>query len=283
MDLAAEPCFNQPEEVCKKINPKKYLKDHLSQGVRPKDNRRLFSYRSVVGNVNFIKNCCGSSIVKIGSTTVICGIKNEVTSPSKRFQNKGLLDIDCKLSDHCNVSLNHKNRVVLLKQCVSLLQKLFIGLKIVDLESLCIAKGELVWLLKADIVCLDYDGGFWDAAVMALHLALSSTKLPVIEYSPENERFVLQENTLVDLPVGKFPLATSFGVFQDFVFTDPSFEEEQLCSSFFVVVVQDNAVKITQKRGGYPISDVKLMECINVAASRYKIMEDVIRAILENR
>lgn len=74
--------------------------------------------------------------------------------------------------------------------------------------------GELVWLLKADIVCLDYDGGFWDAAVMALHLALSSTKLPVIEYSPENERFVLQENTLVDLPVGKFPLATSFGVFQ---------------------------------------------------------------------
>lgn len=76
---------------------------------------------------------------------------------------------------------------------------------------------------------------------------------------------------------------TFFFQFKDFVFTDPSFEEEQLCSSFFVVVVQDNAVKITQKRGGYPISDVKLMECINVAASRYKIMEDVIRAILENR
>uniref|UniRef100_A0A0A9W0G6 Ribosomal RNA-processing protein 43 n=1 Tax=Lygus hesperus TaxID=30085 RepID=A0A0A9W0G6_LYGHE len=277
---SVDTSYSRPEEVCKKIHPKKYLKDHLTQGVRPRDRRKLFSYRSVIGNINLIKNCCGSSIVKIGNTTVVCGIKHEVTSPSKRLHNKGLVDINCKLSDHCNVSQSHKNRVVQLRQCTNLLQKLFIGLKIIDLESLCIAKGELVWFLKADIVCLNYDGGFWDSAVMALYLALKSVKLPLVEYSMEHERFILHDDKNIEFPIGRFPLSTSFGVFQEFVFADPSFEEEELCSSFMVIVVQDNSIKITQKRGGTRISDDKFMECINVACSRYKLMEGVIQSIL---
>lgn len=44
---------------------------------------------------------------------------------------------------------------------------------ILPLESLCIESGKAVWVLYADIVCLNYDGNITDASLLALTAALN--------------------------------------------------------------------------------------------------------------
>lgn len=44
----------------------------------------------------------------------------------------------------------------------------------VDLNDLCISEGKAVWVLYADIVCLNDDGNVFDASLLALVSALKN-------------------------------------------------------------------------------------------------------------
>lgn len=58
----------------RKIHPNKYLRDYLEKDVRP-DSRKKLEFRPVIININSISTAEGSALVKLGNTTVICGIK----------------------------------------------------------------------------------------------------------------------------------------------------------------------------------------------------------------
>lgn len=63
------------KNVCfRVIHPVKYYRDFLNHEIRP-DGRELDQFRPIVLNVNSIGTSDGSAIVKIGKTTVVCGIK----------------------------------------------------------------------------------------------------------------------------------------------------------------------------------------------------------------
>lgn len=57
-----------------KIDPQKYYRDVLAHEIRP-DGRSLNEFRPMSINVKSLSNADGSAIVKIGNTTVVCGIK----------------------------------------------------------------------------------------------------------------------------------------------------------------------------------------------------------------
>ena len=48
----------------------------------------------------------------------------------------------------------------------------------VDLTQLTIVPGKAVWVLRADVVCMDHDGNVEDAALLSLCGALRSLQLP---------------------------------------------------------------------------------------------------------
>lgn len=48
----------------------------------------------------------------------------------------------------------------------------------VDLTQLTIVPGKAVWVLRADVVCIDHDGNVEDAAMLSLCGALRSLRLP---------------------------------------------------------------------------------------------------------
>lgn len=56
------------------IHPIKYYRDFINLNVRP-DGRELDQFRPVRININSIGTADGSAIVKLGHTTVVCGIK----------------------------------------------------------------------------------------------------------------------------------------------------------------------------------------------------------------
>lgn len=51
-----------------------------------------------------------------------------------------------------------------------------------DVTQLAIVPGKAVWVLKADVVCLDHDGNVEDAALLSLCGALQSVRLPKPTY-----------------------------------------------------------------------------------------------------
>lgn len=56
------------------IHPIKYYRNYIAHNIRP-DGREFESFRPIRINVKSIGTADGSSIVKLGNTTVICGIK----------------------------------------------------------------------------------------------------------------------------------------------------------------------------------------------------------------
>jgi len=46
----------------------------------------------------------------------------------------------------------------------------------VPLSSLCISPRKAVWAIYIDVVCINYDGNAFDAAVLAVMAALKSSK-----------------------------------------------------------------------------------------------------------
>lgn len=56
------------------IHPKKYYRNYLAHSIRP-DGREFDAFRPIRINIKSVGTADGSAIVKLGSTTVVCGIK----------------------------------------------------------------------------------------------------------------------------------------------------------------------------------------------------------------
>lgn len=98
----------------------------------------------------------------------------------------------------------------------------------VPLSSLCICPRKAVWALYIDVVCINYDGNAFDAAVLAVMAALKSSKytspvegnadklatLPSVRYEDESGRAKITGPERHPLPLGSLPLSCTFGIFQ---------------------------------------------------------------------
>lgn len=121
----------------------------------------------------------GSSSVKIGNTSVTCGIRAQVGNPPSS---------DCSLLDERQLVIN----VELLPICSPHLrqgkptdQAQLVGQylndiahNIIDLKSLVHPHelGDVTWYLYADIYCSDHDGNLLDACLIAFLAALKYSK-----------------------------------------------------------------------------------------------------------
>lgn len=116
------------------------------------------------------------------------------------------------------------------------------------LEGLCICPGKAVWALYIDVVCINYDGNAFDAAVMAVMAALRNSKspryaflherlsiarqldwpghdheltatarLPRATYNDDSGQTVCSRTETFPLQIGRTPLSCSFGIFQSSV------------------------------------------------------------------
>merc|ERR1712137_426412 len=74
----------------KTLQPQEFYKTFLDRKTRP-DGRDLLEFRSTTLTTSSIGTADGSSIVKCGNTTIICGIKAEVAPPLSEEPSKGFI------------------------------------------------------------------------------------------------------------------------------------------------------------------------------------------------
>lgn len=88
-------------ELLKRIQPELFYQHFAQQGLRP-DGRLSDEGRAVSVNVGPITTANGSSLVRIGQTTVVCGIKAEIASPDPRYPGDGFILPNIEIGPLCH-------------------------------------------------------------------------------------------------------------------------------------------------------------------------------------
>ncbi|XP_030763649.1 exosome complex component RRP43-like [Sitophilus oryzae] len=270
-------------EQYKSLHPAKYYRDHLKHDIRP-DGRELSDFRPVVINVGSIKTADGSSIVKIGNTTVVCGIKAEISRPKADAATKGFLVPNVELSPVCSSKFKPGPPSDQAQVLTQIIADIVGNSQCINLEELCIFPDKIAWCLYADLICIDYDGSLIDACALALISCLKVVSLPEVSYDPSLDKQQVNLEKRTPINVNSVFVSTTFAIFDDkLILADPTVEEENLCTGTLTIVTCNDELCYVHKPGGSPLVDEQMSDCIEKCMNRSNSIKKLIKtAILEN-
>ncbi|NWX15227.1 EXOS8 protein, partial [Aegotheles bennettii] len=269
--------------VCfRTVEPLEYYRRFLKENCRP-DGRELGEFRATTCFLvsGSITTADGSALVKLGNTTVICGVKAVwlfMTNDSC------YLVPNVELPSLCSTRFRSGPPGEEAQAASQFIADVIENSQIIAKEDLCIANGKLAWVLYCDIICLDYDGNILDASAFALLAALKNVQLPSVTINEEtglSEVDFKQKNPLI---IRKLPVATSFAIFDDtLLIVDPTAEEEDLATGTVTVVTDDDGrLCSVHKPGGSPLTGAKLQDCITRAITRHKEVKKLIDKVIKS-
>ncbi|RNA33679.1 exosome complex component RRP43 [Brachionus plicatilis] len=285
----------QDIDINKVTEPYEYYLKFIKENCRP-DNRRLSDIRPCNVTTNCINTVNGSSLVKLGSTNVTCGINARLCRPKEDRPNKGYVVCNVEVPALCS-SKNFKSSTQSSSFCQSsvssssieqtqamlsqLMQDIITESKCINEEELCIKEGKLAWVLFIDLICLNNDGNVQDACCVAMISALKNLKLYQIDFNEEEDRPVVKypleyrDFALHSEPV----LTTLFAIEDNILLTDPNKQEEDFMKTFVLVCsVDSQKVCLVRKLGGFCLKIEQLNMCINRALDNGKfIRENIIK------
>lgn len=243
-----------------KQNFKKYLatefhSQHFEEKIRA-DGRGMMQQREVSITKNPLKSC-SSAMVRIGNTSVLCGIKCEVSQPSPLKPDEGFMCVNLDCSPLCSPKFKPGAPGEFVQAHTDILNQVFGS---VDLKQLCIEAGSKVWCIYADVVCLNYDGSILDAACLALRIALQGLVLP---------KYPNADASQVPFKLGISPKCTTFGIYnEEVILIDPNSDEESVINGSFSVIADDTGNILCIKKTGVALTFNQMKDCIDVARKR---------------
>ena len=239
-----------PPSTMPLISPSTLLQAYLSQTppTRP-SNRPPGQVRQIFLNTSSLTHCNGSSLVKTGESTVVCGVRAELlpvsSIPHYRATHKGSIALNSLLVPNIELSTNSHPSfpanvapTVIAQSISQRLLSLLLTSELVRIEDLEIRYTsenaaldpddeayveperdvlKAYWVLYIDCVCLSYggQGNVFDAAVCAIVAALRDTKLPRARWDEDEE--VVKCDAMVEnasrLTLNGLPCPLSFGLF----------------------------------------------------------------------
>ncbi|XP_065837036.1 exosome complex component RRP43-like [Oscarella lobularis] len=262
------------------LNPAENLKKYVSKGKRP-DDRDFFTSRPISVNVGSITTAYGSSVVKVGNSVVVCGIKGEFCLPTGENFDRGYVVPNVEFSPVCSPVCYPSATCEQAHVVTAILVDLLKSSNLVNLEELCIVKDKLAWVLYCDLVCLDDSGSILDVSVIALLAALANVRLPYAYIDAETELGrIRSDKEGSKLTLGCFPVATTFGIFDSDILMDPDYTEEAACDSF-ITYLCDLTGKLygCHKPGGSPFPVSSLQQLIDASTRRANSIKQLIDSV----
>lgn len=281
----------QEIDINKATEPYEYYLKFIKENCRP-DNRRLSDIRPCNVTTNCINTVNGSSLVKLGSTNVVCGINARLCRPKEDRPDKGYFVCNVEVPALCS-SKNFKSSSqsssfsqssvssssieqtqAMLSQ---LMQDILTESKCIKEEELCIKEGKLAWVLFIDLICLNNDGNVQDACCVAMISALKNLKLYEIDFNEEEDK-----------PVVKYPLeyrnlilysepvlTTLFAIEDNILLTDPNKQEEDFMKTFVqICTIDSQKMCLIRKLGGFCLKIEQLNMCVTRALDNGKYIRE---------
>ncbi|CAL8307339.1 unnamed protein product [Gadus morhua 'NCC'] len=267
----------------KTAEPLEYHRSFLKENCRP-DGRELVEFRTTTLNIGSISTAEGSALVKIGNTTVICGIKMELANPSVEAPNKGYIVPNVDLPPLCSSGFRPGAPGEPAQAASQFMADIIESSEVVKTEDLCIERGKLCWVLYCDLMCLDYDGNLLDTCAIALLAALKNAQLPEVTVNAETSLPEVDLKKRKPLQIHRHPVASSFCVFDNSILiVDPTGEEERLSTAQLTVVTdEDGRLCSVHKPGGTSLSGERLQECISRAQVRHREIRKLIDKVAQS-
>ncbi|VDB85443.1 unnamed protein product [Peniophora sp. CBMAI 1063] len=234
-----------------RLHPHTYLERLLAEGVRS-DGRLPHEWRDISVNVGSISTADGSSLVRIGDTTIVCGVKAEIAQTELDAPNRGFLVPNLDLPAMSSPKFkpgppSEEAQIISSRLCEVLL-----AADVVSLESLCIYPGKAAWVLYVDATCINYDGNAFDAALIAMVAALKNTRLSRATYDEDVGRITCSRAIQEPLHLGRLPAAYSVGIFDSTtLLVDPTSFEEPLVDATNTVVLDEKHELLSVSSNGF--------------------------------
>ncbi|SCZ92688.1 BZ3500_MvSof-1268-A1-R1_Chr5-2g08106 [Microbotryum saponariae] len=251
-DASAGPSSLTPA-LFKRLHPKPYLERFLQERLRP-DGRPLddehAAWRDASINIGSIATAPSSALVRLGKTTVVCGITLEIAPPDMATPTHGFIGgsrqdrRECSYLLRCSTYRSYPfpkisvPNIDLPPLCSSLfrpgppadeaqvlssrLRDTLLSSNYVPLDSLCIEPSKAAWVIYLDLICLNYDGSVLDASVLAAVAAIRNLKLPQATWDVDTLSTICEP--ISDEQPGRalqlaetIPLTLSFGLYEELV------------------------------------------------------------------
>ncbi|KAB7497475.1 Exosome complex component RRP43 [Armadillidium nasatum] len=255
----------------KVIEPDSFYRSFIEKQQRP-DERKWLEARPVTLKVSSITTADGSATVRLGNTTVVCGVKAEISVPDLREPNKGFIIPNIELHPCCSPTVKTGPPGEKAMVTSQFLAKVIESCNVIDKKTLCIVPNKLSWCLYCDVICLDYDGNLGDASLLALVAALQDTTLPKVEFDEETEKIVVENEKTEKLKVLSRPISTTITLYSsDIHLLDPTAEDESEGNGEITLVLKDsNTLGLTHKSGGQMVTPDNLQKFMDLAKKRVK-------------
>ena len=209
------------------------------------DGRALDEQRELTIETDFAKNAEGSTMVTLGKTKVMAGLKMGVGTPYPDSQDEGAISVGAEqlpLAHPDYESGRPSDNEVELARVVDR------GLresKAIDFKQLCIKKGEAVWVGYLDFYALNGDGNLFDSGSIAALVTFANAKMPKLD----KDNRIIQKEYSGKIKLARFPLLTTFVKVGGKVLLDPTYIEEKAAEARFSVATSDDGFMTAMQKG----------------------------------
>lgn len=273
----APPTISFSADVYRKLFPREFLKTCIDNDVRP-DSRKFDAARPVHIQTKVIQTANSSSLVRVGSTSVIAAVKLAVGTPAVATPDQGEIAIQVHLTPLCSTRFGLGRPSEEAQSLGSQLTRLIIGSRVVEMSDLSIERGKSAWKLMVDVYCIDHDGNVHDASLIAIMAALKNLQLPAITVSENDHLVSIQpDGEATPLKMQHVVYGTTFAVLNGRVVIDPTSEEESLASSLFSITYNTHEqLAGVHKPGGNAIAPQTLHQCMTTAKNRAQQLAHIV-------
>lgn len=247
------------DNAFKRLQLDEYNKQYFSKQLRA-DGRNFQEFREILITIDLMKTCDSSSIVKVGNTSVICGIKiyeNPELNDLPEVTYQDMIDLNINL--HCLEEENDNGTLNLLEWLIK--NEPLFDLSCLIIESLPNVRTYFSMLIE--FIGLNNDGNLLDACLISLVTSLNSCPLPSIS-SSNGEQGCSKSETLRLL---KYPISlTSLLIDSNTILVDPTLEEISMGGGFltFIFDANSNQILLIDKKGCVNISESCLLKQLSI-------------------
>ena len=250
------------------------IKKYLSEGKRF-DKRKPEEFRDIIIETGVSKNAEGSARVRIGKTEVLVGVKMDVSQPYPDSPDSGTMMVTAELLPLSSPRFESGPPKFPAIELARVIDRGIRESKFIDMEKLCIKKGEKVWTVFIDIYSINDDGNLLDAAGFGALAALRNAKIP--KYDEKEEKVLYGELTTKSIPLSKdTPLSITIHKIGNNFIVDPTREEEDIGETR-VTIGSSNGIISSMQKGEKEGLTVKEFESILDLSE--KIEREIIKKI----
>ncbi len=253
--------MSKSEEIVPKLEKQK-ISALLSKGERL-DGRKLYEYRPITIETDYIKKAEGSAIVKLGNTISIAGVKAEIGTPFSDTPNEGVLIVNTEFLPLASPTFEpgppDENAI----EIARIIDRGLRSSDALDRRRLAIIPGKRVWVIYVDVYVLNHDGNMIDASGIAVLSALLTTKIPVVKIV--NDEIEISDEW-VPLPMKDRPIPVTMAKIEDKILVDPNIREESVMDYRLTLTINEaENICAIQKGGGGGLSIDDLHQAIDIA------------------